>query len=63
MGRFLEIIGGEDVGPEVEDELPGGAWAVGQLQLLQLAQLDQVRQAGGRQLGTPWARLHHLTFP
>ena len=38
--------------PEVDDQLLGGPRAVGQLQLFELAQLDQVGQSGGGELRT-----------
>ena len=46
----LDHEGGGQVVPEVGDELPAAARAVGHLQLLQPSQLDQVGEATGGQL-------------
>ena len=47
----LDDEGGWQVVPEVGDQLPAAARAVGHLELLEAAQLDQVREAARGQRG------------
>ena len=47
----LDDQGGGQVVPEVGDQLPAAARAVGHLQLLEAPQLDQVREAARGQRG------------
>ena len=48
----LHHKGGGEVLSQVSDQLLAGARAVGELQLLQLPQLDEVREAAGGELST-----------
>ena len=58
----LDDEGGWQVVPEVGDQLPAAARAVGHLQLLEAAQLDQVREATRGQRGAAWGRGEYCTF-
>ena len=42
--------------PEVDDQLLGGPRAVGQFELFELAELDEVGQTRGGQLRTAWVK-------
>ena len=52
----LDDEGGWQVVPEVGDQLPAAARAVGHLELLEAAQLDQVREAARGQRGAAWGK-------
>ena len=58
----LNDEGGWQVVPEVGDQLPAAARAVGHLELLEAAQLDQVREAARGQRGAAWGRGEYCTF-